>query len=161
MDYLNYSLNHTFSDVPFSGKIRMQSEYAGINLYPSSDSSFHISLGAYFNQNQFTGSAISDGTLTVNGSPPIPKGDSVGLVYKQQPVVPYVSIGGNVYFDKARHFSLGAELGAFYLGNPKVSATSTDPAALPYLAGYEQEVVNDIKKVPVWPILKLSLNYSF
>jgi hypothetical protein len=56
---------------------------------------------------------------------------------------------------------LGFELGAFYLGNPKVSATSTDPGALPYLAGYEQKVENDIKKVPVWPILKLSLNYSF
>ena len=162
MDYLNCTLNHTFSDVPFSGKIRMQSEYAGINLYPSKKSSFHISLGAYFNQNKFTGSAtsVSDGSVIVNGYP-LPAGESVGLVYKQQPVDPYASIGGNLYFDKARHFSLGFELGAFYLGNPKVSATSTDPGALPYLAGYEQKVENDIKKVPVWPILKLSLNYSF
>ena len=162
MDYLKFSLNRTYSDVPYSGNVQLQSEYAGLNYYPSRTSSFHISLGAYFNQNQFTGSAVSatDGSIVVNGYP-IKAGDSVSLEYKQQPVNPYVSIGGNIYFDRGHHLSLGGELGAFYLGNPRVSATSSDPAAQPYLAGYEQQVENDIKKVPVWPILKLSLNYSF
>ena len=161
MDYLKFSLNRTYSGVPYSGDIRMQSEYAGINLYPSAKSSFRLSLGAYFNQNQFTGSAVSDGTLTINGAPVQP-GDSVSLVYKQQPVNPYASIGGNLYFDKAHHFSLGAELGAFYLGNPRVTVSTTDPTVpQSALTSYQQKVESDIKKIPVWPILKLSLNYSF
>jgi hypothetical protein len=78
-------------------------------------------------------------------------------------VDPYVAIGGNLYFDKARHFSLGFELGAFYLGNPRVNITTTPSGVVPPadLAASEQKVKNDFKKVPVWPILKLSLNYSF
>jgi hypothetical protein len=162
MDYLKYSLNKTYSDIPYSGNVQMQSEYAGISYYPSKESSFRINFGAYFNQNQFTGSAISDGTLTVNGFP-VPPGTSVNLEYKQQPINPYVSISGNLYFDKGHHFSLGAELGAFYLGDPRVSVTTNPSGAVPPsdLAAYQQQVEDDIKKLPVWPILKLSLNYSF
>jgi hypothetical protein len=76
--------------------------------------------------------------------------------------VPYASIGGNVYFDRNRHVSLGFEFGAFYLGNPKVKTTSTDPLVLQdNLDNYSDKVAHNIKKVPVWPILKISLNYSF
>jgi hypothetical protein len=162
MDYLNYSTDRTISGIPYSAHVRMQSEHAGLNLYPWRDRSFHLSLGAFFNQNQLTGSAISDGTLTVNGTP-VPAGDSVNLTYKQQPINPYASIGGNLYFDKARHFSLGAELGVFYLGNPKVGVTTTPPGSVPQsdLDAYKKQVEDDIKKVPVWPILNISLNYSF
>jgi hypothetical protein len=162
MDYLKFSLNRTYSGIPYSGNVHMQSEYAGLNVYPSAKSSFRISLGAYFNQNKFTGSAVSDGTLVVNGFP-VPAGDSVHLEYKQQPVNPYVSIGGNLYFDKARHFSLGAELGAFYLGNPRVSVNTTPSGIVPQsdLDSYKKQVEDDIKNIPVWPVLKLSLNYSF
>jgi hypothetical protein len=164
MDYLKFSLNRTYSGVPYSGNVDLQSEYAGINYYPSKGSSFHISLGAIFNQNQFTGSAVSatDGAITVNGYP-VPANTSVNLEYKQQPVDPYVSIGGNLYLDKRHHLSLGGELGAFYLGNPKVSVSTNPSGVVPQsdLAAYQQQVENDIKKVPVWPVLKLSLNYSF
>jgi hypothetical protein len=162
MDYLKYSLDQTISGIPYSANLNLQSEYAALNIYPSRERSFHISLGAYFNQNRLTGKAVSNGSLLVNGYP-VPPGDSVNLEYKQQPVDPYVSLGGNLYFDKGRHFSLGAELGAFYLGNPRVNVTTTPPGVVPSadLAPYQQKVENDIKKVPVWPILKLSLNYSF
>ena len=162
MDYLKYSLNRTISDIPYSANLNLQSEYAALNLYPWRNRSFHFSLGAYFNQNRLNGSAVSDGTLQVNGAT-VPAGDSVLLEYKQQPVDPYVSIGGNLYFDKGHHLSLGAELGAFYLGNPRVNVTTSPSGVVPQsdLDAYRQKVENNIKKVPVWPILKLSLNYSF
>jgi hypothetical protein len=161
-DYFSYSMSRTIQSIPYSANLRLMTERAGVNLYPSKDSSFYIGLGAYFNQNRLTGTAISDGSLAINGTP-VPAGDSVHLEYKQQPVDPYVAIGGNLYFDKARHFSLGFELGAFYLGNPRVNITTTPSGVVPPadLAASEQKVENDIKKVPVWPILKLSLNYSF
>lgn len=162
VDYFSYSLNHTFSGIPYSANLRLLTEHAGIDLYPSRNSSFRLTLGAYFNQNRVTGSAVSDGSLTVNGTP-VPAGDSVHLEYQQQPVDPYAAIGGNFYFDKKHHFSLGAELGAFYLGNPKVSVTTTPAGAVPPsdLNAYRQQVEHDLKKVPVWPVLNLSLNYSF
>jgi hypothetical protein len=157
-DYFSYSLSRTIQSIPYSANVRLMTERAGVNLYPSKDSSFYISLGAYFNQNRLTGTAISDGSLTVDGTP-VPAGESVHLEYKQQPVDPYASIGGNLYFDKARHFSLGYELGAFYLGNPKVHVTCTDSSV--DTSSNQKQVEDAIKKFPVWPILKLSLNYSF
>ena len=105
---------------------------------------------------------MSDGTLVVGGYT-VPAGDSVHLLYKQQPVDPYVSIGGNVYFDKHHHVSLGGELGVFYLGNPKVSVTDSPSGTIPQsdLNSYQQQAEHDLKKIPVWPILKVSLNFSF
>jgi hypothetical protein len=162
MDYFSFTLNRSISDIPYSGHLRLMSERAGLNLYPWKDHSFHVSLGAYFNQNRLSGTATSDGTLTVNGAV-VPAGDSVKLVYKQQPVDPYVSIGGNVYFDKARHFSIGTELGAFYLGNPRVSVSTTPAGVVPLsnLSSYQQRAQHDLKKLPVWPVLKISFCYSF
>jgi hypothetical protein len=164
-DFLNYSLNKTISDIPYSAHLRLRTENAGLHLYPSKSSSFFIGLGAYFNQNQLTGTAVSDGTLIVNGDSanPVPKGDSVNFTYKQQPIDPYVSIGGNIYFDKGHHFSLGTELGAYYLGNPKVNASTTPSGAVPQsdLDAYTQKATSDLKKIPVWPVLKISINYSF
>jgi hypothetical protein len=161
MDYFSFTLNRTISGIPYSAHLRMMSENAGLNLYPWKDHSFHISLGAYFNQNRLTGTATSDGTLTVNGFL-VPAGQSVKLEYQQQPVDPYVSIGGNVYFDKARHFSMGTELGAFYLGNPRVSVTNPS-GTVPQsdLNTYQQQAQHDLKKLPVWPVLKISFCYSF
>jgi hypothetical protein len=162
MDYFSFSLNRTISDIPFSAHLRLMSENVGLSLYPWKGNSFHFSLGAYINQNRLSGTAISDGTLTVNGFA-VPAGDSVNLVYKQQPVDPYVSIGGNVYFDRARHFSLGTELGAFYLGNPKVSVSTSPSGVVPQsnLNTYQQQAQHDLKKIPVWPVLKISFCYSF
>lgn len=162
MDYFNLSLHRSISGIPYSAHLRLMSERAGLNWYPWTDHSFYLSLGAYFNQNRLSGSAVSDGTLTVNGTP-VPSGDSVNLTYKQQPVDPYVSIGGNLYFDKAKHFSLGTELGVFYLGNPKVSVSTTPSGAVPQsdLNAYQQQAEHDLKKLPVWPVLKVSICYSF
>lgn len=157
-DYLSISMNRTISDVNYTAKVRLQSENVGLHIYPSKTSSFYIGLGAYFNQNQLNGTAVSDGSLVVDGQL-IPPGDYVKLNYKQQPVAPYVSVGGNLYFDKGHHISLGGELGAFYLGNPKVKITSNDPAF--DSTSYQQQAEHDLKKIPVWPILKVSLNFSF
>ena len=161
MDYFKYSLNRTINDIPYNANLKLQSEFAALNVYPWKTSSFHFNLGAYFNQNQLNGSAISDGTLNV-GNTTVPNGDTVILEYKQQPVEPYVSIGGNLYFDKGHHVSLGGELGAFYLGNPRVRIYDTaNVVPQSDRDTQQQKLENNIKKVPVWPILKISLNYSF
>ena len=56
-DYFSLSMNRTISNIPYSANVRLQSENAGLRLYPFSKSSFYIGLGAYFNQNQLKGSA--------------------------------------------------------------------------------------------------------
>jgi hypothetical protein len=131
------------------------SEPVTLNLYPSKNHSFHLSIGALFNQNQLNGSKT--GTVNLDGTPYT---GTVSLEIKQQPVNPYASIGGNLYFDKGHHVSLGGELGVVYTGDPQVSLSA--PGAPPSaIAGEESQIHNYAKKAQFWPIVKLSLNYSF
>jgi hypothetical protein len=157
-DYFNYTENWTIKDIPFSATLRLKSQRVGINLYPSRDSSFFVSLGVYFDQNQLTGTAVGDGSISINGTP-IPNGDIVHFEYKQQPTDPYASIGGNLYFDRNHCFSFGFEVGAFYMGHPKIQVS--DEQNQVDWTSYKNDVYNAINKVPVWPILKISLNFSF
>lgn len=161
MDYFSYSLNKTFNGNNYSGHLRLMSEDFALNLYPWQNRSFHISLGGYVDQNRLTGNA--NGAITVNGNPYVlPPGETLKLKYQPQSINPYVSVGGNLYFDKARHFSLGGELGAFYLGTPRVSLTDSGATvAASDLAAEQHTIQHDIKKLPVWPILKISVCYSF
>jgi hypothetical protein len=161
IDYLDFDLNRTVSGAALSAELRLQTEHVGINWYPWAHRSFYLSGGAIFNQNQFTGNATSTGNLSLDGQA-VPKGSAVMLTYKQQKVDPYITIGGNFfYFDSGHHVALSGEIGAFWLGKPNVTVTTTAPPGTVNTAPYQQEVYNDIKKLPVWPIAKLGITVSF
>ncbi len=155
-DYFSYNYHTTIEGIDFdNNRLRLMSEPVTLNLYPSKNHSFHLSIGALFNQNQLTGSKT--GTVDLDGTPYT---GTVNLEIKQQPLNPYVSIGGNLYFDKGHHVSLGGELGVVYTGDPQVSLSA--PGAPPSaIAGEESQIHNYAKKAQFWPIAKLSLNYSF
>jgi hypothetical protein len=163
-DYFSHNLfnNRTVNNVSYSGNFTLQSENVNLRYYPSKTSSFYVSVGALFNQNQVNGSA--SGGVAINGiTYALPATTPLLATYEQQPVCPEITIGGNFfYFDKGHHLSLGGELGVFYLGNPKLSLNDTSgtiPAAQLY--SYKNQAVDDLKKVPVWPVLKLQITYSF
>jgi hypothetical protein len=166
MDYFDYSLSHTFEDVNYHGTIRLQSESAALDFYPWTKHSFRISLGAFFNQNEFTGSPDPNQSITINGVTYTPADfGNVRLRIKQQPVNPYVSIGGNFFcFDRAHHWSLGYELGAAY-SRWDVSLTQSGglnpPGLDAALADQQKEIKDNLNRYPVWPIVKLQISYSF
>src|SRR5208283_5919131 len=98
---------------------RLMSQPLNLELYPWKRSSFHLSLGALFNEERLSGTASGavnlDGTLYAG---------SLALRYKPQTVDPYLGIGGNLYFTKAHHLSLMGALGVAYAGNGSVSLTT-------------------------------------
>ncbi len=154
-DYFSFHYSPTIDGIQFNSRLRLMSEPATWNIYPWKKHSFHLSVGALFNQNQLTGSKA--GTVDIGGTPYT---GAVNMEVKQQPVDPYVSIGGNLYFDKGQHVSLGTELGVFYTGEPQVTVNA--PGAPPEaLQGLENEIRHYARKAEFWPLLKLSLNYSF
>jgi len=144
----------------YDAKIRIMSEPLTLDIYPWKAHSFRISVGMQFNQNELTGTAEGTGAIL----PPAGVG-SLDLDIHQQPVNPYLSIGGNFfYFDRAHHWALGGELGVAYTGDPDVSLTrSGAPSALLDAAvRYEQEQVEDYAdKFRWWPVVKLMVTYSF
>jgi hypothetical protein len=166
-DYFHYSLTRTEQSAQYKGTLRLQSEPTAVDLYPSRHSSFHLSLGILWNQQQLTGSAVpSSGSITLNGNKYSLSGASVNLKVNQPSVMPYAGIGGDFfYFDSGHHVSFGGELGAAY-GKWTTSLTENgvaDPThTLQNDINTEQGKINHtLNKVPVWPILKLGIGISF
>ena len=160
LDFLQYTDNgFVIKGVEYDAKIRLMSEPLTLDYYPWKKSSFHISLGVQFNQNRLTGTANDTGNIF----PPEQVG-MVNLEIKQQPVNPYLSIGGNFfYFDSAHHWSLGGELGVAYTGDPKVdlSTASSSPFRDAVTQYGETPVKDYAEKFRWWPIVKLMVSYSF
>jgi hypothetical protein len=158
MDYFYYSRNGSIKDVDYHANIRLMSEPVALSLYPWADSSFHLNLGAIFNQNRVIGNNPG-GSFTLN-STTYP--GTLSLNIQQQPIDPYLSIAGNFfYFDHGHHVSLGGELGAMYTGQPRVGLISSNPAADADVATERNTLIHYARDLEVWPILKLSLNISF
>ena len=163
-DYLSHNLlnDRTISGVSYSGDFTLQSENVGLRYYPSKTSSFYVGVGALFNQNVVNGSA--SGSVEINGiTYNLPANTPLLATYKQQPVCPEVAIGGNFfYFDTAHHWAMGGELGVFYLGEPKLTLNDTSGLIPPdQLNSYQNQAVSDLKKLPVWPVLKLQVTFGF
>jgi len=75
-------------------------------------------------------------------------------------VAPFVSIGMNFYLDKHKHWSLGGELGVAYTGTPDVTmSTSTGLVPQQDLDAESKQIEDGVWKV--YPIIKVSVNYSF
>lgn len=160
-DYLQYSdSGFVIRDLSYDAKIRLMSEPLTFDIYPWKKHSFHVSVGVQFNQNRLTGTAEDTGTII----PPERLG-TLSLKIEQQPVNPYLSIGGNFfYFDRAHHWALGGELGVTYTGDPEVSLTRSGPPSdiLDAALRYEKGKVEDYaEKFRWWPVVKLTVSYSF
>jgi len=161
IDYLEFTdTGLAIKDLTYNAKIRVMSEPLTLDIYPWKQNSFHISVGLQFNQNRLTGTAEDAGTII----PPERIG-TLSLTVEQQPVNPYLSIGGNFfYFDHAHHWAMGGELGVSYTCDPKVTLTRTGPpsALLDAAARYEQGRIEDYaEKFKWWPVIKLTVTYGF
>jgi len=157
-DYLEYSDSGlAIKSLTYDAKIRLMSEPLTLDIYPWKEHSFHVSVGLQVNQNQLTGTA-QDTRI-----PPALIG-TLNLNVEQQPVNPYLSIGGNFfYFDRAHHWALGGELGVTYTGDPKVSLTSSSSGAgIDALLRAEENQIKDYaSQFKWWPVVKLTVSYSF
>jgi hypothetical protein len=160
MDYFSYSINgRDIQGVNYNGRLRLQSEPATLDIYPWRTSSFRISVGALFNQNEVTGD--STGSVAIDGIP-YPS-QQLALKVTQNTVNPYLSIGGNLfYFDRAHHWSLGGELGAAYTGSPTVTL-SNPTGGIPSgaLESERKHVEDQIQNFKFWPVIKLTISYQF
>jgi hypothetical protein len=153
----------------FDKKYRLMSEPIGLDIYPWKKSSFRITVGVMINQNEATGVIHSDPvfgqtTLRFSDAGILYDSASIGDVtmkVEQLPVAPYVSMGASYFFDKAKHWSLAGEVGVAYTGNPDVTVTTGTPNAL---APADVDAITQEIEDGSWqfyPIIKVSVNYSF
>jgi hypothetical protein len=160
-------------DQKFDVSVRLLSEPIALDYYPSAKSSFRVSLGVLINQNQFTANAQNSGVagsaFVFNGVDYLQSGftNGVDIEIEQQILSPYLSVGGSIYLDKAKHWSLSGELGVAYTGSPKVtlstpnSAYNGDLTYLENVAAEEAEIEKDAEDYKFYPIVKIGVSYSF
>jgi hypothetical protein len=150
----------------YNARLQLLAEPLTVDVYPWKKSSFHVSLGIMFNQNELKGSATGDGTITLDGQTfTRAEVGSLHMKVEQKLVNPYLTIGGNLfYFDRAHHWAFVGELGVAYTGEPSVSLTRSGPASPAVdaaLQGAEKRLENFANDYKWWPVLKLAVTYSF
>jgi len=170
-DYFQWTeSNLSIADFRYSVKARLMSEPLTLDIYPWQKHSFHVSVGVMFNQNQITGNSSGFGPVDVAGH--TIEASDVGVLnlrIQQQPVDPYLSIGGNfLYFDRAHQWALGGELGVAYTGTPIMSLTSSGRFSggghdvIDAALGQEKAKAQDWANKFAWfPVIKLMVTYSF
>ena len=148
----------------YDARLRLLDEPLTLDIYPWQKRSFHVSVGLWLNQNELSGTVSSTGTIIVNGVPVVVPAGSLSMKIEQQPVNPYLSIGGNLfYFDRAHRWALAGELGVVYTGSPHASVTRTASAILSDATVNEVEnrLEHYAEDYQWWPIAKLAVTFSF
>jgi hypothetical protein len=164
-DYLeNSQSDQEIHFIHYDTTARALSETLTLDYYPWKQHSFHVSLGMMFNQNELTGTANGSASITL-GDRTIDRSGSLHLKVEQQPVNPYLGIGGTFfYFDHAHHWGLNGELGVAYTGEAKVSLTQPGADTRVIDAGlrHEEGAIQDLaNKLQWYPVLKIAVTYSF
>jgi hypothetical protein len=167
-DYFQWTEhNLNIANLNYNAKVRLMSEPLTLDIYPWKKHSFHISVGMLFNQNELTGTSTGLGPITISGQTfSFPDVGTLNLKVQQQPVNPYLSIGGDfLYFDHAHHWALGGELGVAYTGDTSVSLTRSggiNSGAIDAAVNYEQNKAQAWANQLKWmPVVKLMVTYSF
>ena len=157
-DFFSFSYAGTIKDNRYNVRFRLMSEPLNLDVYPWERSSFHIALGALFNENRLSGNATGSVNLG-SGTPSYP--GSLNLVYKPNVLDPYVGIGGNLYFDHAHHWSVLGALGVAYAGDGTVTLVSSPDKYPVALENERNRIKSYTRDLSFWPVAKIGLTYSF
>ena len=147
------------STTTFNARVLLQSEPLTVDIYPWKNRSFRISAGVLLNQNEFSGNSVGDVEIDGTTYP----GEQLNVDITQDDVCPYIGIGGNFcYFDKAKRWALGGEIGVAYTGSPSV-LVSNPTGGIPQSAldSERQDIEDDVEDIKFWPVIKLSVSFRF
>jgi hypothetical protein len=167
IDYWDAGYTHSISDVDYHANLRFLNVPVTLDVYPWRTSSFHISGGVVLNQNRVFGEASpsANSTITINGT--TYTGAQVGtlhLAIRQEPVDPYLAVGGDfVNFDN-KHWAFGWTLGVMYTGNPRVQLSNTGGnGSVPQsdIDGEKNKIIHYARQLEFWPVFKIGFSYAF
>lgn len=170
VNYFSYNDDgNEVSDINYNTKLRMFSAPLGVDFYPWADSAFRITGGVLFNGNRFTAVAPQQAPGAVS----VPLGTSGGIdsaaigdlrmKVDQNTIAPYIGVGYNWALGKEKRWTIGGEVGVAFAGSPEVTLTrSNGPDAIDAQVAIEQQQLeDDLDKYTVYPIIKVSVGFSF
>jgi hypothetical protein len=178
-----FAFNYPFSidGVNYDARLHLKSSATTLDWFPLRDS-FHISPGIMYVKNTLTAPAsVGPGQNFELGSQPFinsvddPVSGYSSVVFPRK-YAPMLLLGfGNIIPRSGKHLSFPVEFGAAYTGAPQISVALNGSACTPqgcvsFAANKEaqdslkQEVYllnEDLKRVPVYPIVSVGVAYHF
>ena len=171
---LKVSKTKTQDGIKYDGDLKLFTAGLLADYYPSATSTFHYSLGAYYNKNKLTATAKPNGlsyiingtTYTVNA---IDKIDA-SLTFKK--FAPYAGFGWGGKLNNSG-WGWNFDIGVMYHGTPKFSlkATPGNLASLPAgktwadvvndVSAQEATTQSDVKKYKFYPVISVGFVYRF
>jgi len=168
LNYFGYSEDgREIEGVKYDADLKLFNAPLSLDIYPWDNRSFRICVGALINQNELKGFSPSTGpgTFIELGGQQVDSGavGDISMKVTQETFSPFVSIGGDFYFNRSKSLSLGFELGVAYTGNPEVTMTrSNGPDPIDSLLAAEaQQIENRAEDFKLYPIIKVSFNFAF
>jgi hypothetical protein len=186
----NYTVsNVNINGLNLNGKLNLASTGASVDFYPFPYHGFRLSPGVLFH-NQASASAtvtVPGGTSftldnnTFYSSPSAPIQGTGSLAINKQNPAPTMTAGwGNLISRRGGHFSIPFEIGAAFVGAPKVNLAlntgqvctnaggtpncqdvATDQVVQSNLQAQIVKYQNDLNPLKVYPILSVGIGYSF
>lgn len=168
-NYLKYDRSDEIEGIRYDSSLRLQSFPLGLDIYPSKSSSFRITVGALFNQNEVGGFVPPGQSVDIDGNTYSDPQLALNMKIEQQEISPFIAIGGNIYFDSGKHVALEFEFGVAYTGSPDVTltrTTTTNPAIEGStinadLEKERRELEEKAKDFKFYPMIKIGLTFSF
>ena len=152
--------------INYNTDTRLMSEPLALDIYPWKKSTFRITVGVLLNQSEIEGEVpqdpVANRTFVTIGNNSYDSANigNVNMKAEQDMVAPYVSLGMNFYLDKKKHWSIGGEVGVAYTGTPDVTMSTSSGLVPQQDLDLESQQVED-DAWSIYPIVKLSVNYSF
>jgi len=161
-------ITKTIEGIDYSIDANLFSAGAVLDYYPIDDSSFRVSVGGYYDDNNVDATATNGGTITIDGTAYTNTIlASVNAKFTANKAVPYAGIGWGKTTDNG--WSLSMDLGAFYHGTPDVvitpnftaTATAANKTAVNASIATNKVKVLDAINYKIYPVIMLGAKYSF
>lgn len=179
---LKISKTKTKDDIKYDGDLKLFTAGLLADYFPFNTSTFHLSLGAYYNKNEVTATAQPKaGNYTINGNSY--GADELGKLEAKldfKKFAPYVGLGWGGKLNNSG-WSWNFDIGVMYHGTPKATLTPIKGSALAHngdaahdtaadttwnniktdVSSEESTINSDIKKYKFYPVISVGFIYRF
>jgi hypothetical protein len=161
-----FKFTDTAGDIEYDIDGKLLSGRAVIDVYPF-EGIFHVTAGALLNGNNADLKAIAASSYTIGDL--TFRADEVGNLTGKvdfDSLNPYLGLGWGNPLHQTGNWSFQFEAGVVFQGSPKLSLTadgpiSSNPIFLYELEKERQKAEDDIDKYRYYPVVSLSVSYSF
>ena len=165
---LGYSGKESIEGVDYDADLTLFTAGALLDYYPSMDSSFRVTAGAYYNGNEVSGTATLTPGKTITIGDNTYDSATIGSADMKMdfdPIAPYVGIGWSSYTDSGWSFVL--DVGIMYHGKANVDLNvDIKDAALANqinddVEKEKKEIIDKMHDYQIYPVVMIGATYRF